>query len=284
MRSFSAIGVTTALALSFAAAAETRGGPTSGAADRVGHAFLERLADEFLERPDASNAKPHRDIWTSSITPVTLPPDLLKGPLDHQSIVILDVDAAGKAAGCRPLRESSDKRLDDLACKLLMWPGRFSAKAIPSARPVAPRWVMRARFQTLDQATYRAQVEEAMRPFKEPPAPAAKPAPRPPAPPPSTGPRKVLSGLILATHYLGIADTTTKNDDFHARLDVGPDGVPTGCKVTRSSGNEAVDARTCELLVEHVRYSLRVDSSGKLIADTVDETIPLDAILGDQPR
>ena len=49
------------------------------------------------------------------------------------------------------------------------------------------------------------------------------------------------------------------------RLEVGRDGVPTGCRVTEPSGAADVDARTCEWLVKRARFRPARDSSGNAI-------------------
>ena len=53
------------------------------------------------------------------------------------------------------------------------------------------------------------------------------------------------------------------------RLAVGPDGRPSGCTVTDSSGSESLDSTTCRLLMERPSFEPARDSKGKAVADAV---------------
>ena len=52
-------------------------------------------------------------------------------------------------------------------------------------------------------------------------------------------------------------------------LRIGPDGVPLSCRVTRSFGDAELDALTCRLAVERLRYSPGRDERGRPVADFV---------------
>lgn len=52
-------------------------------------------------------------------------------------------------------------------------------------------------------------------------------------------------------------------------LRIGPDGVPLSCRVTRSFGDAELDALTCRLAVERLRYSPGRDERGRAVADFV---------------
>lgn len=104
-----------------------------------------------------------------------------------------------------------------------------------------------------------------------PPAPpvinVAPPAPPPPAPPPPPQrPNPVPKGN---------PGSWVSNDDYPARaiseeesgttgfmLTVGPDGRPTGCSITRSSGHQDLDNTACSLLMRRARFQPKLDGSG----------------------
>lgn len=52
-------------------------------------------------------------------------------------------------------------------------------------------------------------------------------------------------------------------------LRVGPDGVPLSCRVARSIGDEAIDAETCRLAVQRLRFEPGRDERGRAVADFV---------------
>ena len=238
---------------------------------------IQRLRDEFAERPREANLRAaHERGWTLFSRPVAFPEPYNRRTFVGESYVLLDLNDAGLAAGCRPLRPSAAPQLDAFACALLMRPGWFSATFVPQRESLAGRWVMGLRWESLPASAHRAREAGAPRPSitAPPPPPAPRAAPRPSQPePPSQGPRRGISGSLLADDYGGIADLQIREGQFEAELSVNEDGVTTGCRVTRSTGNDAVDARTCALLVRRARFTRRVDASGRLIADTVTQPV-----------
>lgn len=52
-------------------------------------------------------------------------------------------------------------------------------------------------------------------------------------------------------------------------LRVGADGVPISCRVARSFGDEGIDAETCRLAVERLRFEPGRDERGRAVADFV---------------
>jgi TonB family protein len=57
------------------------------------------------------------------------------------------------------------------------------------------------------------------------------------------------------------------------RLSVGPDGRPTACAVTGSSGSAVLDSTTCRLLMERAHFEPARDKRGRPISDSVDGRI-----------
>lgn len=262
--------------------------PAPGVAPReawVTEALIMRVEDAFAARPETARMAGHRSRpWLNRQRIRAMPAGFGARPLRHDSFVLLDVGPAGEATGCRPLRASAEPRLDAFACALLLEPGYFHADLLPPAGPRgAERWVMGLSFETIDAASFAAREARRLRPAIAPASPPAAPpgpvAPRP-APPaaPSTGPRRALGGTILATDYAGIADLALANGDFLAELEVDAEGRVSDCRVVRSTGNAAVDARSCAIL-RTVRYSLRVDAAGHPIADRVSQPINLGWVL-----
>ena len=109
-----------------------------------------------------------------------------------------------------------------------------------------------------------------------PTPPIAQPAPpAPPAPPP---PRKTQS----ATSAKGDLRTLFSTDDYpasalaagaggtaQAELTIGPDGRVTGCSLTRSTGNGALDSATCNILRRRAKFIPARDSNGNPTSDTI---------------
>lgn len=53
-------------------------------------------------------------------------------------------------------------------------------------------------------------------------------------------------------------------------FDVGVQGRVTACRITRSSGNAALDAATCQLIQQKLRYRPTLNAAGRPIPDTVE--------------
>lgn len=269
----------------------------AGATDRSGwvtHLFIQRIEDGFLERPETARLVPQREGgWTTFTRTNEMPADLAARPFTHDSFVVVDVSSAGHATGCRPLRTSAEPRLDALACRLLMRPEYFNAYLIPvDPAPAPAQWAIGLRFETMDTAEAaerQTNTRNVLTTLGFPPP--IRVAPSASAPPVratgvaapeaavSTGPRRAISGHLVASVFDGIADRTITEGEFLAELEIDTGGVPTACRVARSSGNAAVDRRTCEFLMEHARYTLRADVAGNLISDTFTQRIDLGWVL-----
>ena len=57
------------------------------------------------------------------------------------------------------------------------------------------------------------------------------------------------------------------------RLTIGPDGRPTECVVTQSSGSAILDETTCRLMRERPRFTPARDRNGNPVSDTVEARI-----------
>ena len=50
---------------------------------------------------------------------------------------------------------------------------------------------------------------------------------------------------------------------------VGPDGIPSNCRIARTSGNANVDALMCQLTLTHVRFRPALDPQGRAVAQDI---------------
>jgi hypothetical protein len=252
-----------ALACGSSAEAAAAQEPQAPAADTawVNLVSVRRLRDEFAARPaEASFRGGHPRTWRNAAAPVVFPGPFRTWAFTAESYVLLDVDSAGRAAGCRPLREGAHPELDTLGCTLLMRPGYFSASIIPQRESQAGRWVMGLFWESLTTAAHRARPREGgVAQALAPPAGGGAPSQE----------RRVISGSLAASDYDDIADKRITDVRLEAEFDVDPEGVPTSCRVSHSSGNQAVDERTCALLLERVRFAQRFDASGTPIGNAV---------------
>lgn len=99
----------------------------------------------------------------------------------------------------------------------------------------------------------------------------------PPAPPPPPRPKQAAVGAKPRGNPANWATT----DDYPSsalraeaqgtsgfRLQVGSDGRVTGCTITSSSGNAALDDATCKLVTRRARFTPAQDENGTAMADT----------------
>ncbi len=101
-------------------------------------------------------------------------------------------------------------------------------------------------------------------------------APAPPAPPPP--PRKTQSAqsakgdlrtLFSEDDYPASAQSAGAEGTVRATLSIGPDGRVTGCSITKSAGNGALDAATCNVLRRRAKFTPARDSNGNATSDTI---------------
>jgi protein TonB len=101
-------------------------------------------------------------------------------------------------------------------------------------------------------------------------------APAPPAPPPP--PRKTVSAqsakgdlrtLFSTDDYPASALAAGAGGSAQAELTIGADGRVTGCNLTRSTGNSALDSATCNILRRRAKFTPARDSNGNPTSDTI---------------
>ncbi len=85
---------------------------------------------------------------------------------------------------------------------------------------------------------------------------------------PAGRPRANLSSYFSADDYPEEALRVGAEGTVHFRLVINSDGRVSGCSLVRSSGNAALDARTCEVLIGRARYQPARNTAGQAIAGT----------------
>ncbi|WP_338425561.1 energy transducer TonB [Sphingopyxis kveilinensis] len=74
------------------------------------------------------------------------------------------------------------------------------------------------------------------------------------------------SGTIHDRDYPRDASRERVGGEVEVRFTIEADGRVTGCRVTRSSGNAALDRRTCELIEARFRFKPATNAAGEAIA------------------
>ncbi|WP_235302795.1 energy transducer TonB [Sphingopyxis sp. MWB1] len=74
------------------------------------------------------------------------------------------------------------------------------------------------------------------------------------------------SGTIRDSDYPPLASRAKVGGDVEVRFTVQPDGRVTGCRVSRSSGDTAIDATTCRLIEQRFRFRPATNNRGEAIA------------------
>jgi protein TonB len=103
-----------------------------------------------------------------------------------------------------------------------------------------------------------------------PPVVAAPPPP--PLPPHKTQSASPASGDVRSVFsnddYPEAASAAGAQGTAQAQLTIGPDGRVTGCNLVRSTGNNALDSTTCNILRRRVKFTPARDSNGNPTTDT----------------
>ncbi|HEY0084609.1 MAG TPA: hypothetical protein VGB65_01740 [Allosphingosinicella sp.] len=101
-----------------------------------------------------------------------------------------------------------------------------------------------------------------------------------PSAPTYVGTRRLPAGTITRKDLAKLPDLSVKRREIAPLVWVDADGRPTKCiSAAYSSGNRALDARLCELLLKKMRYSRRTDVFGDPAPDLFYDRIDLDGLL-----
>jgi protein TonB len=117
-------------------------------------------------------------------------------------------------------------------------------------------------------------MQEAPTPPPIPPVVIAPPPPPTPPPPPrktqsAQSARGDLRTLFSADDYPASAQSAGAEGTARATLSIGPDGRVTGCNITQSTGNSALDSATCSVLRRRAKFTPARDSNGNATSDTI---------------
>ncbi|HZG09802.1 MAG TPA: energy transducer TonB [Allosphingosinicella sp.] len=107
--------------------------------------------------------------------------------------------------------------------------------------------------------------------------PPAPPSPPPPAPQPkkveSARAKANLASYVSNDDYPASAVRNEEQGTTRFQLTVGPDGRVADCRVTGTSGSNALDTATCRLMKSRARFTPARDSDGKATGDSVYNAI-----------
>jgi protein TonB len=126
--------------------------------------------------------------------------------------------------------------------------------------------------ETEEQIEVAGSSEDTPAPAESPQEPERTAAAVPPPPPPAAASRVSRAS---AARYLGggLVDADNAGGRFAGsvgvRFTVLPNGRTASCRVTRSSGNPTLDATTCNLLQQRLRFTPATDDDGRAVASEV---------------
>jgi len=82
-----------------------------------------------------------------------------------------------------------------------------------------------------------------------------------------------LSSYIADADYPALAIARGEEGTVEFELGISAAGLPSDCRVTRSSGSQLLDETTCRLLVERARFRPARDRAGRPVPDRVTSRI-----------
>jgi protein TonB len=82
-------------------------------------------------------------------------------------------------------------------------------------------------------------------------------------------PARLIRGGIYDSDYPQSAFEAGISGRVHMRFTVAPDGRVRDCRLTRSSGNRALDETTCRLIKQRFRYAPARDARGQPVSEVV---------------
>lgn len=92
------------------------------------------------------------------------------------------------------------------------------------------------------------------------------------ASPPTRGPRWVIS----TDDYPPAARRAKQEGTTRYELDVDASGEPTACRIIKSSGHQALDDRTCELVLKRARFNPARDDAGNAVPGSISGLVGWD--------
>jgi len=184
--------------------------------------------------------------WREWLDPAQIPADLRSAPLKTRTKLVLTFSPVGVPEDCAVTVPASDPRLDRLACESLMARARLGPAYSAPGKPVAFKINFMVRFNTMPMADYEAIL--------------ARPVPMAVAPPADPGtlpeyagwPRQKWQGGLLIAAFPNLqalypAEAGKAEGKVSLELQVSPDTGAVDCTIGVSSGNAALDRKSCEV-------------------------------------
>ncbi len=91
--------------------------------------------------------------------------------------------------------------------------------------------------------------------------------------------RQALPMSLAASDFAKLPDRAITVQRPSYWLSIDATGRVTACETAQSSGNQAVDARTCELMVQRLRFTLITDIFGDVAANRQRQYVNLGGVL-----
>lgn len=210
-------------------------------------AFLLLLlaAASLLPGGEAADARPPahraRANLASYIADADYPADAIRR--HEQGIVgfTLDVDEAGRISACRITGSSGSAALDEATCRIFRERAQFTPALDRRGRPVPDRVSSQVRWVLPDTDGNRALAN--------------------------------LASYISDADYPDEAIQRGEQGIVGFELEIGPDGLVSGCQVLSSSGSSALDEATCSIMQARARFRPAQDSSRRAVPDRMQARI-----------
>lgn len=103
-------------------------------------------------------------------------------------------------------------------------------------------------------------------------------APTAPPPPPERG----MASLLSMDDYPAEALAANAQGTTKVQLEISKEGRVSGCSILESSGNAALDSRTCAILKERARFTPARNNRGEAVPDIYVQRITW--ALQDEPK
>jgi TonB family protein len=208
--------------------------------------FLLLLAAPGL-LPDGKAAGAHpsahraRADLASYFTDADYPADAIRRGEQGVVAFTLDVDLSGRVSACRITGSSGSATLDEATCRIVRERAQFTPAQNRRGRAVPDRVSSRVRWVLPERETNH--------------------------------PLANLASYVSDSDYPAEAIRRGEQGIVGFRLEIGRNGLVTGCQVLSSSGSAALDEATCRIMQARARFSPARDSGGRAVPDSVQARI-----------
>jgi TonB family protein len=173
----------------------------------------------------------------SYVTDADYPADAIRRQEQGTVGFTLDVDEAGRVSACRITQSSGTAALDEATCRIMRERAGFSPAVNRRGRPVPDHVSSRIHWVLPEPDTSRALAN--------------------------------LASYVADDDYPAEALRRGEQGIVGFQLEIGPDGLVSGCEVLSSSGSSALDEATCSIMQARARFSPARDGAGRAVADRV---------------